>query len=91
MDLGTLPTLIQDMGGEFLTDMSIPDIISLAASTIGLKASSIHQYYMTNANGYATDITVPTRAGAALQPNWDKINALFTCVMSDKAYLGCKA
>ncbi|MGH2344504.1 MAG: LCP family protein [Chloroflexota bacterium] len=88
MDLSTIPTLIQDMGDQFKTDLGIPTILALAKDTLGIPASHIHQYYPTDGNGYAVEQTLPT-VGDALIPNWPKFNALFSCVMSDNAYKGC--
>ncbi|MGH2409317.1 MAG: LCP family protein, partial [Chloroflexota bacterium] len=87
MDLGMVPSLIQDMGDQFKSDLHIPDIVSLAVDTVGIPSSSIHQYYMTDGNGFATDAV--NARGDVLIGVWPKINALFSCVMSNAAIKGC--
>lgn len=88
MDLSNIPSLVQDMGDQFKTDLGIPEILALAKATLGIPSSHIHQYYPNSGNGYAVDQTLPT-VGDALIPNWPKFDALFRCVMSDNAYKGC--
>ena len=87
LDLGLVPSLVQDMGDQFKTDLHVPEILSLAESTLGIPSSSIHQYYMTDGNGFATDAV--NARGDVLLGNWPKINALFSCVMSNAAINGC--
>lgn len=87
IDLGTVPSLVQDMGDQFKTDLGIPELISLASSTLGIPSSAIHQYAMTDGNGFATDAV--NARGDVLIGNWPKINALFSCVMSNAAINGC--
>jgi LCP family protein required for cell wall assembly len=88
MDLQVIPSLIEDMGNQFKTDIGLPELLSLAKSTLGITASHIHQYYMTDTNGFATDTTLPD-GNEILSPNWANINSLFSCVMSNTAYKGC--
>ncbi len=88
MDLSVIPNLVEDMGNQFKTDIGLPELLSLAKGTLGIPATHIHQYYMTDANGFATDATLPD-GNEILSPNWTNINALFSCVMSDTAYKGC--
>jgi LCP family protein required for cell wall assembly len=88
-DLGEFPNLIQDVKGQMQTDLSPIDILSLAASVLRIDTGSIHHYYLDPIHGYVTD-DPHTSAGDALIPNWTRIDALFGCIMSDKAYLGCQ-
>jgi LCP family protein required for cell wall assembly len=88
-DISVFPNLIQDLKGQVSTDLSGLDILSLANSVLHLKASSIHHFYLDPVRGYTTD-NPKTPVGDALIPNWTKINTLFSCIMSDRAYLGCK-
>ncbi|MDB5057299.1 MAG: hypothetical protein JWO59_771 [Chloroflexi bacterium] len=88
MDISQFPAIMQDLKNEFSTDLSTLDILSLAHSVLGIDSKSIHHYYLDQVRGYTSDSKTPNGA-AILVGNWPKINALFQCIMSDKAYLGC--
>ncbi len=87
-DIGEFPSLIADMKHEVQTDMSAGDILSLGLSALHLRSDSIHHYYLDVNGGYVVD-NQNTPSGDALIPQWPKINALFSCIMSSKASLGC--
>jgi LCP family protein required for cell wall assembly len=89
MDLGQLPSIIQDLKGEFRTDLTPLDILSLAHEVLGINSSSIHHFYLEQTNGYVTDQLLQNGQDVLIG-NRGKINALFQCIMSDRAYLGCK-
>jgi LCP family protein required for cell wall assembly len=89
IDLSTVPSLVQDLQHEFRTDLTVPEILGLARTMLGLKSSDIHSYRLTDTGGYVSNQTLKD-GNEVLMPNWDKINALVGCVMSDKAYLGCQ-
>ena len=92
-DIVTLaPQIIQDLS-DAQTDMTIGDLLGLARPVLALKSTSIHRYILTDCpSGCYTSDATENLNGAQLQvllPNWDKIRALFGCVLSDQAYLGC--
>jgi LCP family protein required for cell wall assembly len=87
-DISEFPTLIADMKHEVQTDMSVGDILSLAFSALHVSTSSIHHYYLDVNGGYVVD-NRNTPSGDALIPQWPKINALFSCIMSNQASQGC--
>lgn len=89
IDLGMAPQIIQDLSGEFKTDLTIPQILGLAHTLLGLKQSDIVRYSMTDTNGYVSDETLKD-GNQVEMPVWSKINALFACVMSPNAYKGCQ-
>ena len=90
-DYNLLPLIAADLGKEAKTDLHIPELLGLGHSLLGLKASQIHRWVLTN--GYTTDNPVqPLASGGttdALEPNWDRIRPLFACVDSDQAISGC--
>ena len=87
-DISEFPSLIDDMKHEVQTDMSAGDILSMAFSALHLSSDSTHHYYLDVNGGYVVD-NRNTPSGDALIPEWPKINALFACIMSDKASFGC--
>jgi LCP family protein required for cell wall assembly len=87
-DIGTFPTIIQDLKGQFQTDLHVPDMLRLASSVLGIGSASIHHYALDEAHGFVTS-GVSAVDGDILVPVWPKIDALFQCVMSDNAYRGC--
>lgn len=89
VDLGLAPSIVQALKGEFKTDLTIPEMLGLGRTMLGLKSTDIHQFRMTDTGGYVTDRTLKD-GNQVLMPSWDRVNALFQCVMSDKAYLGCQ-
>ncbi|MDB5076267.1 MAG: LytR family transcriptional regulator [Chloroflexi bacterium] len=90
MDIGTVPSIVQDLSGEFSTDLSMPTVLSLASSVLSIDSKSIHHYYLDQTHGYTSNQKSPDGQQDILVGTWPKINALFQCIMSDKAYLGCK-
>jgi LCP family protein required for cell wall assembly len=87
-DISEFPMLIDDMKHEVKTDLSATDILSLALSVLHIGSGSIHHFYLDVNGGYVVD-NQHTPSGDALIPQWPKINALFACIMSEKAQLGC--
>lgn len=91
--LALAPDVVDSLRGEFRTDLSVPQILGLARSLIGLQASHIHRYYLSQEGGYVTDGTITDADGNqqdVLQPNMPKIDALFACVLSSRAAKGCQ-
>jgi LCP family protein required for cell wall assembly len=91
--LGLAPSLIESLRGEFKTDLSVPEILGLATSLLGLPDSHIHRYFLTQEGGYAGDSTIRDANGnqeQVLLPNLPKIDALFACVLSARAATGCQ-
>jgi LCP family protein required for cell wall assembly len=89
MDISLIPSIVQDLKGEFATDLGPIDILSQAQAVLGIDPQSIHHYYLDQVRGYTTDGKSPDGRQDILIGNWGKINALFQCVLSDTAYLGC--
>jgi LCP family protein required for cell wall assembly len=89
-DISEFPSIVEDLKGQFRTDLGIPDMLSLAESVLGIGSASIHHYALDDTHGFVTE-GVSTVDGDILIPNWAKINSLFSCVMSNRAYLGCAA
>jgi LCP family protein required for cell wall assembly len=89
MDISSFPGIVEDLKGEFETDLTTIDILSLARTVLGIDSNSIHHYYLDQPRGYTSDQVLPN-GNDILVGSWPKINALFQCILSDQAYLGCK-
>jgi LCP family protein required for cell wall assembly len=89
-DLDLASVLAQDLKGEALTDMTIPDLLGLAHSLLTLPSSHIHKWIMNNYTVDNPNERLPDGTTTdALDGNWDSIHALFACVDSDQAVTGC--
>jgi LCP family protein required for cell wall assembly len=91
--LAIAPSIIESLKGEFKTDLTLPELLGLGKTLLGLPNSNIHRYYMTQAGGYTTDSTITTSPGVqedVLLPNLPKMTALFACVLSPQAIKGCQ-
>jgi anionic cell wall polymer biosynthesis LytR-Cps2A-Psr (LCP) family protein len=91
-DFNLAGIVAQDMKHEAQMDLSLPDILGLARSVLGLQSSQIHRWVLTNTSGYDTERTITMPNGTpndVLIPNWNKILPLFACVDSTRAAGGC--
>jgi len=90
-DVGSI--LAQDLRGEALTDMTIPELLSVAHSVLGLPSGHIHRWVLSPTAGYTTENNKEQLATGgvtdAVDPNWGRILPLFACVDSDQAARGC--
>jgi LCP family protein required for cell wall assembly len=87
-DVGTFPDIIQDLKGQFTTDLDVPDFLGLADSALGIGSGSIHRFALDVSRGFVAE-GKSALDGDILVPQWPKINALFACVMSVRALSGC--
>lgn len=91
--LATAPALIESLKGEFRTDLKLPELLGLARSLLTLSDRHIHRYFLTQELGYTQDVNTTDANGnkqSYLQPNLDRIDALFACVLSPRALHGCQ-
>jgi len=90
--LAIAPGIIESLRGEFKTDLTLPELLGLGKTLMGLPNSNIHRYFMTQAGGYTTDSTINLNGGQedVLLPNLPKMDALFACVLSPQAVKGCQ-
>lgn len=91
--LALAPGIVESLRGEFKTDLSIPELLGLARSLTAIPDSHVHRYFLTQAGGYTSDGTITDANGNqvdVLQPNLDRINGLFACVLSPQASKGCQ-